>query len=1036
MIWESTVQGNELLVLCLAIVFAVGGAWAEQVLAVQVGSMSVDSTVPADEKPGIPPFEIIWAARSEFPPAQVAFDHLDGWTMSLTGDAEVSVRASVAQRIWRQSVAKLSYQGGTQRSIAVLQPPKPIVIAEPFDAAKVWVFGGWYRRGQDDANPPKLAILLKDQSGQTLRIECGAIVSGNWSIEQGVLPPAAISKARLPLSFTGLEFSDIDFPGGASDLYLESLTFYQQHRDPRKHAFRPLHPNALTSDDGMLPTPPEGVVVGAEKIADGVRFVSQSPDGKLVYEVHPTSGPLDGIVAKWREGASFQPAKGGGLRIDGSGGNKESILLAGKIVRQKLDAEQNVYQVVWRSADSRDPLEFSASYSLRGRTLVVDLACAGGQAAGTDFGRVAGLQQPRGVFVPYMAFERIGHVFTAGPLIACAPDVFVSVLPDAYHSDFSTLDNTPSDVENDSIRLFASTSYLPLTDGRRNDLRDRVLITASPEFRDILPNARNRVSPNRQRLANYMLFSTYYPCLEMFAALKRLGVDNVIVMDKNSTLTGNDYQGLASFSTRWRPMPGITIGQWQNFLGEIRKLGYLSGSYSFFPDLHPVNEFWDENKVALRSDGSLAQGDWYGDYALKITDASRMVAAISPLIKELYAPELTYLDISSNMGPSAIDFEAGVEGAGTGRINMLGNIDVMLEAREHYGMTVSEGYHRWLYAGAVDADYATMLRPPAYKSAADVPPIVDFDLLKIHPFEHGTMMSFEPRYFLDENGQEWDALVKDEGRGIAPIGFYKYLAASLAYGHMAMLGYDYVPPPARVVQFYALMHAVQREYLTDDVKEIAYHDGAEFLSTSDAIRRDAVKQGRVRVQYSRGLSVYANLNHEKPWTVQLGDRAYELPPDGWVIEKPGELVAFSATVDGHRVDAVRSAAYTYVNTGDAPVRLQEWGIELQGAAWLKPQESGGVRVIPCGDLGTWAKYSPDAWPAYFFAFRLGEIPETRGLSFLKLDARRWCAKEARELTIQARDFDGKDLPAADPELSDDGKIVLRGQKAAVDFLVK
>lgn|GEM_PF-2885115 len=38
-------------------------------------------------------------------------------------------------------------------------------------------------------------------------------------------------------------------------------------------------------------------------------------------------------------------------------------------------------------------------------------------------------------------------------------------------------------------------------------------------------------------------------------------------------------------------------------------------------------------------------------------------------------------------------------------------------------------------------DYATLITTG---TAADLAPLVDFDLLKIHPFEHGTMVGHHP----------------------------------------------------------------------------------------------------------------------------------------------------------------------------------------------------------------------------------------------------------------------------------------------------
>ena len=109
-----------------------------------------------------------------------------------------------------------------------------------------------------------------------------------------------------------------------------------------------------------------------------------------------------------------------------------------------------------------------------------------------------------------------------------------------------------------------------------------------------------------------------------------------------------------------------------------------------------------------------------------------------------------------------------------------------------------------------------------------------------------------------------------------------------------------MPPLSRFIQYYALMQGVQREYLTDTVAAIHYHNGVEFLPTSRALAEDSQKSGRIRVRYSRGLTVHVNYNAEKSWSVESGGRRYELPPFGWLIEKPDSILAYSALVSGKR----------------------------------------------------------------------------------------------------------------------------------------
>jgi hypothetical protein len=65
---------------------------------------------------------------------------------------------------------------------------------------------------------------------------------------------------------------------------------------------------------------------------------------------------------------------------------------------------------------------------------------------------------------------------------------------------------------------------------------------------------------------------------------------------------------------------------------------------------------------------------------------------------------------------------------------------------------------------------------------------------------------------------------------------------------------------------------------------------------------------------------------------------YDLPPYGWLFTKPGEILAFSAQMDGRRVDYTRCRDYVYLNAGDRPARVE--AVEAQGAVWLKREGKG------------------------------------------------------------------------------------------------
>jgi len=904
----------------------------------------VDPAVPAGET-GQQAYELTWSGRPE-PGMQVTFDDLDRWTVDSLTDGVTTLSASVAQRLWRPRVGKLTI-AKTDRSVCVaLRPKTPIQIAGPIDGVNFWVYGHRHFM-QPDAVTINCRALLVDAGGAELEVDLGPIRMGYWMLLHGYAPEEPRRPRKYPLTFKALLLR-ADRAKADYTLYLEGLHFYQRNRRPEVGT-RPEKPMFPCNDRGLLPTPPAAVQTAVARASAGARFTAVARGGTLVYEVQPERGCLDGITARWNDGAAFQPCAGGGL-LDADNRTVAGRLVASRVQGNRLAAE-------WQTADGQ---RFQVDYSLQGLSLVVDLRAAGGWASGTALGEVAGLARPKAIEVPYLKLAR-GATMSC---VACGSGLFLSLLPDFYHSDYSGVDGLLKPAGKERVRLFNQTVYTPLTNGRRNALRDRLLITASPEFVDTLPNHQNPRSPNLERLAPYMFVMDRAFSLNRWDTFHRYGLDRLVATDFSGIFVKDYSEG---FGVRWRPHPSYTIAQVADARRKIKSLGFLFGAYADFTDFYPLNELWDENLIALTFDGDLREA-WPGSYTPKDRAAWRLARQVGQKMQAHYPPDCVYLDVSTNRGNEALDYEAGVPGAGTARSAVLGIGDSVVEARRWYGSTVSEGIYRWIYAGLTDMDYAQvrMLDP--------MPLPLDFDLLKIHPFQIGTMMGYGPMNLLSP--EEIKQLGTSHEQP-APRAFYKHAATSLAYGHMAMLGYGYFPPMARSLHYYALLQGLQQEYLPDQAARIEYYDGQAFVGTSAALRSDAHRRGQVRVTYRRGLTVTVNLNVEQEWRVTQAGHAYVLPPYGWVATRgPADspaVLAYSALVDGQRLDYIQCPDYVYLNTGDKQRRVGP--LEITGAAWLK-RAAPGWQIIPCGKLGHW---SP--------AQQQQGIPRDRGCPLLIVDPR-------------------------------------------------
>ena len=960
----------------------------------------VRAELPADAVPGPRPYEVEWSGRRELPVAQVAFGNLNGWEATVSEGIEGTLEASVDYLLWRQQVAKLEYSGTAKAATFFIRPPEPIEITGSFDAASLWLYAGIERMKEQH---PQVTAYLEDSSGRDFSVDLGLVRNSHWVLLHGVLPRALRSQIRTPVRFLGVSIT-VRAVEAKRRLYLESLAFYERQRKPFTRNTRPEAPTFPYPDGSSLPIPRDEPSVTVQRDGEDVLFAAENGLlGTLQFRVNPADGLFNGIRARHDDGPWFQPMAGGELRLELNAvqrGDPASIVSS--------DIRAGKLLVRWRRG-----VEWQAEYSLQGRTLVVDVDCKGGAAEGLRFGRVRGLPDARPVEVPYL---RYGQGYCTP--VACGHGMFVSVLPDWYHCDCSVIDGTVQQGE-DGIALMTGTDYRPLTNGRRNDLRERVMVTVSPEFAGVLPNIPHPPSPHMERLAPYMFCMVGFMRPTYLRTLKRYGIDHVIACDF-ARFYVQDFA--AGFAGRWRPHPSLTMKQIQDYRQVVKDLGYLFGAYSDIRDWFPLNEFWDENCVSLSSDGDLVDG-WYGNFRTKPNYLPVLARLVGEKVHAHYPPDSVYMDTHSCVGLGACDYEAGVPGAGNARDQVLFNSDCIMETKKWYGTVMSEAAYRWLYAGIVDMDYGSLFMGPP---ADEIPPLVDFDLLKIHHLNFATMMGYGPSIFFARNSDKLRAIYSDDGKGTGPIEFYKYVSASLAYGHMLMTGYSYMPRLARMIHLYALMQGLQKEYLTDGPVDIAYHNGTDFTSTSTALLDDTQKLGRVRVKYFGGMTIRVNYNADTKWAVD----GYALPPFGWLVTRTDKVLAFSALLEGERVDYVRCPGYIYMRTGDRPAMVE--ALEVQGGVWLK-REAAGWRLLPCGDLGPWERVAPPGLPEFQQDLSLQSPPANRGCARIVIDTRLLLKRAPDTVTVEARNAAFERVPA---EVKAGDRLEIVPTVEAVDYLLR
>lgn len=460
-----------------------------------------------EEQVGKRPYEMDWANRiQDIRPPLIDFEDLQGWRVECQ-DAVAQWERSREQQIWDKYVGKLTYRGTGPRPIITIRPPQPIKFAGPVDCVNVWIYGNNWAWVPDRTTPPvRVTILLKSPEGRAIRAEMGHV---NWR-EWFVVHTRLRSDDAQSLNNGGF-VEGIEIAGGTNSenraLYFDNLTPYLEPLPELSFQPRPRRPIALpegqtvgtNTGPGVLPFPtreetilPDQLIPNyqTQLVRDGqtYEFRYTASDGQLVYRYTPLDGHWGDVTVIWNNGLIFRPMVTGGIRLRTPDGR-----LVEPIYKLLACGQEDMTVVSrWQVEAEGSSGEVSYTFRLWQKSLVVDVVCRGGIVGEVTFGYAEDLPNPRLVTLPYLACE------SQRPAVVVAGDnnapLFMMGLVDYYRSNASAL-FAINDPGEDHLRYNGGARYLPKTDGKLNDCFERVFLTVSPCFEEVLPNVANPKSP-------------------------------------------------------------------------------------------------------------------------------------------------------------------------------------------------------------------------------------------------------------------------------------------------------------------------------------------------------------------------------------------------------------------------------------------------------------------------------------------------------------------------------------------------------------
>lgn len=874
------------------------------------------------------PYEM--EGRSEERAPLFGFEDLAGWRVHPENGAGGELIRTREQQMWGDYVGKLTYAGKSEESRIILRPPAPIPIAGEFDCISMWIYGNNWEWVPEQGNPMvHVAVLITDSAGKEEAVYLTRVRWMEWWLAHKKLP-ARSGSSLSGIQVWGLSNSEL------RSIFLDSIYVYKEDLKPLKFGPRPARNLTLLpgQDQGLngtgpgrlpFPTREETILptnfsaeftTQAREVRPGeFEFTYRGSDCELTYACKPAQGGLGEITVSVNGRKACAPMHGGGIEIEGA------VAAEGTLVSSSL--KDGIVHAVFDLGEGA----VRAEYMLRimQKSLVIDFICRGGKATGVSLGEIGGITDPKLVVLPFLTF---GGSY---PKVLCfsgaEEPLFQSVWVDWYRSNGSTL-WTQDWAQLDSARINGGVRYLPKTDGRLNDLYERVFLTVSPIFEETLPTIANPPTPHGDIAGERLWQESWGPGdynkeHERSKMLRSYGIDNLTQC--NHEITWRD--GGESFTLRTRSAPGKGGDEaLREYVAAQKSLGWLSGLYTNYTDYAPVNEYWDEDMVQRTPEGEW-RAAWPRCYALKPSRAVEWDAKLAPIIQEKFGSNAAYTDVHTAVAPWAYcDFDARVPGAGTFAATFYAYGELLLHDQKVYGPAWSEGTFQWLYAGLATGNYGLAYGPV---DLSKEPLNVAFDLMKIHPLECDIGMPWTGGFHKEP---DWSAPEKID-RSID-----HFIAATIAYGHIGWL-VEESHGIERTCRSYYMLQQLQKRYALRRPARIEYADASgEFVSASKAIAAGAMRDSRLHVLYENGLHVYVN-GSGSDWTVD----GHVLPPWGWSArDESGEFAEFSALLDGRRVDYVRSPEYEYLDGRGSATVLH--GLGARGGIAVR-REKGHVEII-------------------------------------------------------------------------------------------
>lgn len=477
------------------------------------------------------------------------------------------------------------------------------------------------------------------------------------------------------------------------------------------------------------------------------------------------------------------------------------------------------------------------------------------------------------------------------------------------------------------------------TDGQRNPLHERLIVTESDQVASVLPNSSWSRSRYYDRVGGRLVVDVtetlpfsdietgldrligagLSDCIFIVHVWQKMGYDNglPVVLPANAFLGGSER--LREIGRKAKAV-NCEFALHQNYIDQYRNSGEFEPAAIAKDGKGQMYKAW------------LNPGAGQQSYSLRPDRLAAMVQRYAPAIRNTLGTTAAFVDVNSSVEPwERTDMEAAHPDAGRFSAFIAGS-KAMFEALQSVekGPVLGEGHQHFYWTGALDGVEAQM--SVGYGGDIRRAPLwVDFDLLKIHPNQHNFGMGFYNRY-APATATSRDPMTEEHTRDL-------YRTQQLAFGHLPYRSQTLWADPRLFVQEAALSGSVARSYRDATVTEIRYPIDRQWVPIEAALARNAGQA--VRVRYNNGLVVTANTGS----SFVLDERKRPVGNAGWSAYGSG-LEGWSTTMGEGRRDFMRDAGNIYadprtlagnwVRGGNGQVALVDFGpLRTNGQTWLR-----------------------------------------------------------------------------------------------------